>query len=145
MWLGYSTCKHLSARPAKRAAAAGSIDSTRSPLTAAPRVVAPLIDAQLMVTNITASQVVRRMTRHSFDVWVWAVQHRKGKSVRAQNGGHWSNDGVRIFNMAQAMNPHWPELEYQAWQDTRATLPLWTQIVGKIPLMATPWLNYSWH
>src|ERR1700679_571375 len=25
MWLGYSSCRHLSARPAKRAAAAGSI------------------------------------------------------------------------------------------------------------------------
>ena len=24
--------------------------------------------------------------------------------------------------MAQAMNPLWPELEYQAWQDTRTTL-----------------------
>jgi hypothetical protein len=47
--------------------------------------------------------------------------------------------------MAQAMNPLWPELEYQAWQDTRATLHLWTQIVGKIRLMQTPWLNHSWH
>src|ERR1700692_2516777 len=44
-----------------------------------------------------------------------------------------------------AMNPLWPELDYQAWQDTRATLHLWTQIVGKIRLMQTPWLNHSWH
>src|ERR1700690_3461234 len=27
IWLGYSSCRHLSARPAKRAAAAGSIDA----------------------------------------------------------------------------------------------------------------------
>ena len=47
--------------------------------------------------------------------------------------------------MAQATNPLWPELNYQAWQDTRATLHLWTQIVGKIRLMQTPWLNHSWH
>jgi hypothetical protein len=47
--------------------------------------------------------------------------------------------------MANPMNPIWPELEYEAWQDTRATLQLWTQIVGKIRLMQTPWLNHSWH
>jgi len=43
------------------------------------------------------------------------------------------------------MNPLWPELKYDAWQDTRATLQLWTQIVGKIRLMQTPWLNHGWH
>src|SRR5258708_5498093 len=45
----------------------------------------------------------------------------------------------------RTLNPPWPELEYQGWQDTRATLQLWTQIVGKIRLMQTPWLNHSWH
>jgi hypothetical protein len=39
----------------------------------------------------------------------------------------------------------WPELNYDAWRETRATLQLWTQIVGKIRLMQTPWLNHSWH
>ena len=39
----------------------------------------------------------------------------------------------------------WPELPYAAWKDTRDTLQLWTQIVGKIRLMQTPWLNHSWH
>ena len=39
----------------------------------------------------------------------------------------------------------WPELPYAAWKDTRDTLHLWTQIVGKIRLMQTPWLNHSWH
>jgi hypothetical protein len=32
-----------------------------------------------------------------------------------------------------------------AWQDTFATLHLWTQIVGKIRLIKSPWLNHSWH
>jgi hypothetical protein len=32
-----------------------------------------------------------------------------------------------------------------AWQDTFATLHLWTQIVGKIRLVKSPWLNHSWH
>src|SRR6266516_7480863 len=40
---------------------------------------------------------------------------------------------------------NWPELPYAAWKDTRDTLHLWTQIVGKIRLMQTPWLNHSWH
>jgi len=39
----------------------------------------------------------------------------------------------------------WPDLPYSAWADTCATLHLWTQIVGKIRLAFTPWLNHSWH
>ncbi len=38
----------------------------------------------------------------------------------------------------------WPPLPYPAWRDTCATLQLWTQIVGKIRLQLTPWLNHSW-
>jgi hypothetical protein len=39
----------------------------------------------------------------------------------------------------------WPALPYRDWQDTYATLQLWTQIVGKVRLAQTPWLNHSWH
>ena len=39
----------------------------------------------------------------------------------------------------------WPELAFENWKDTIATLHLWTQIVGKIRLKQTPWLNHSWH
>lgn len=39
----------------------------------------------------------------------------------------------------------WPPIPYEEWQDTCATLHLWTQIVGKIRLMQTPWVNHSWH
>ena len=38
----------------------------------------------------------------------------------------------------------WPELRYQAWHETAATLHLWTQIAGKVRLALTPWLNHSW-
>lgn len=38
----------------------------------------------------------------------------------------------------------WPELPYEAWNETCSTLHLWTQIVGKIRLARTPWLNHSW-
>jgi uncharacterized protein DUF5996 len=39
----------------------------------------------------------------------------------------------------------WPELPTAAWHETYATLHLWTQIVGKIRLAKSPWLNHSWH
>ena len=39
----------------------------------------------------------------------------------------------------------WPELPFAAWRDTCATLQLFTQIVGKIRLTLSPWLNHSWH
>ena len=39
----------------------------------------------------------------------------------------------------------WPVLDYPAWRETALTLQLWTQIVGKVRLAATPWLNHSWH
>jgi hypothetical protein len=39
----------------------------------------------------------------------------------------------------------WPDLPYGEWKDTLATLHLWTQIVGKIRLARTPWINHSWH
>lgn len=39
----------------------------------------------------------------------------------------------------------WPELLYPAWRETAATLQLWTQIVGKVRLALTPWLNHGWH
>src|SRR6266568_1332261 len=38
----------------------------------------------------------------------------------------------------------WPELDYGAWQDSCATLHLWTQIVGKIRLAHAPLVNHWW-
>jgi hypothetical protein len=43
------------------------------------------------------------------------------------------------------MPTEWPALPYAAWKDTRDTLHLWTQIVGKIRLSQAPWINHSWH
>ena len=41
-------------------------------------------------------------------------------------------------------NEQWPSLPFEEWKDTYATLHMWTQIVGKIRLATTPWLNHSW-
>ena len=38
----------------------------------------------------------------------------------------------------------WPDLTYSTWRETAVTLQLWTQIVGKIRLALTPWVNHSW-
>jgi len=43
------------------------------------------------------------------------------------------------------MAHHWPPLKLDDWQDTCTTLHLWTQVVGKIRLVQTPWINHSWH
>ena len=39
----------------------------------------------------------------------------------------------------------WPELDWLAWRETAIGLQLRTQIVGKVRLALTPWLNHSWH
>ena len=39
----------------------------------------------------------------------------------------------------------WPDLPSTGWKDTRDTLHLWSQVVGKLCLAAMPWLNHSWH
>jgi hypothetical protein len=41
-------------------------------------------------------------------------------------------------------NP-WPALVLEEWQDTLATLHMWTQIVGKIRLKLTPLVNHWWN
>lgn len=41
--------------------------------------------------------------------------------------------------------PIWPDLSSPALGATTETLQLWTQIVGKVRLARTPWLNHSWH
>ncbi|MDN5850856.1 MAG: DUF5996 family protein [Nitrococcus sp.] len=47
---------------------------------------------------------------------------------------------------SNALRPEiWPPLPYEAWQDTCATLHRWAQIVGKIRVAQTPWVNHQWH
>ena len=43
------------------------------------------------------------------------------------------------------MNDVWPALPFAEWKATCKTLHMWTQIVGKIRLTLTPWINHSWH
>jgi hypothetical protein len=39
----------------------------------------------------------------------------------------------------------WPELTLNDWIGTRDTFHMWLQIIGKVRLVQTPWINHSWH
>ncbi|MBV9230822.1 MAG: hypothetical protein JOZ18_16050 [Chloroflexi bacterium] len=39
----------------------------------------------------------------------------------------------------------WPALPYEAWRDTCQTLHMWTQIVGKVRMEMSPFVNHWWH
>ncbi len=39
----------------------------------------------------------------------------------------------------------WPALPLSSWNDTRATLHMWTQMVGKVRLALTPKVNHWWN
>lgn len=39
----------------------------------------------------------------------------------------------------------WPALPYEEWRDTCQTLHLWTQVVGKVRMELSPFLNHWWH
>src|SRR5258706_9948285 len=39
----------------------------------------------------------------------------------------------------------WPSLPLESWEDTRATLHMWTQVVGKVVLALTPRANHFWN
>jgi hypothetical protein len=43
-----------------------------------------------------------------------------------------------------AESTRWPALDYAQWRDTLQTLQLWTQVVGKVRLTLSPWLNHAW-
>jgi len=47
--------------------------------------------------------------------------------------------------MATNVTQPWPVLAFEVLKDTLATVQLWAQIVGKIRLIKTPWINHSWH
>jgi hypothetical protein len=52
----------------------------------------------------------------------------------------------RVVAVEKQMNqPAWPALPLPAWQDTYATLHMWTQVVGKVCVELTPLVNHCWN
>ncbi len=47
--------------------------------------------------------------------------------------------------MTATANDAWPALPLEEWQDTYATLHMWTQVVGKIRMAQSPLLNHWWN
>ena len=45
---------------------------------------------------------------------------------------------------SQVMTEAWPDIPFEPWKDTCATLQLWLQIVGKYRLRRAPWINHGW-
>src|SRR5262245_17740564 len=48
-------------------------------------------------------------------------------------------------SLSDPLSASWPDLPFAAWSETCATLHLWTQIVGKVRLAATPLVNHWWN
>lgn len=48
------------------------------------------------------------------------------------------------MNADRAAQAQWPALDYVQWRGTLVTVHMWTQIVGKVRLALTPWLNHGW-
>ena len=46
--------------------------------------------------------------------------------------------------MSRTLNNPWPDLAMFDLRPTTDALHLWSQVVGKVRLMLTPWLNHSW-
>ncbi len=46
--------------------------------------------------------------------------------------------------MSRTSNDPWPDLAILDLRPTTDALHLWSQVVGKVRLMLTPWINHSW-
>src|SRR2546430_15694835 len=52
------------------------------------------------------------------------------------------------FSMTAISSTHsttWPSLPLSEWANTKDTLHLWTQVVGKVRLALAPRVNHWWH
>jgi Family of unknown function (DUF5996) len=50
-----------------------------------------------------------------------------------------------VFSQNTPINQEWLSLPLAEWKDTKETLHLWMQIIGKIRLALAPKLNHWWH
>lgn len=52
---------------------------------------------------------------------------------------------ARAARSARSREERWPHLPLAEWVDTRDTLHMWTQIVGKLTVELAPFQNQLWH
>jgi hypothetical protein len=71
-----------------------------------------------------------------------ANEGRAGQLLRGPGCGE---GGILVMQSTSLRDEIWPSLPLESWSDTLATLHMWIQIVGKIRLAQSPWVNHSWH
>src|SRR5262249_1348440 len=74
------------------------------------------------------------------DVQSRDLRPRRDRSPRRRVSGR----GEAPMSGELSRGEPWPALPLEEWSDTCATLHLWTQIVGKIRLALSPWMNHCW-
>src|SRR5438309_4993072 len=91
-----------------------------------------------------------RISASALHTCVGAAKARAGRPQRWLRHQRFMPRGSREAQWANEMRTSddkrdpWPALNYADWRDTLATLQLWTQIVGKVRLVLSPWLNHGW-
>lgn len=60
-------------------------------------------------------------------------------------GDECTDTEVRAVSAAKAGRARWPEIPVEGWRQTRDTLHLYTQVVGKVVLAHSPAINHWWN
>ncbi len=63
-----------------------------------------------------------------------SIENQAGRNMDAK---HNTDEG----EMAEL----WPSLPYEGWKETLDTLHMWTQVVGKVRMELSPFVNHWWH
>jgi hypothetical protein len=77
---------------------------------------------------------------HNFDFGEAPEAAEIDYSINLPRG--WAMQRAAQFDSGDA---YLPELPYDSWKDTLATLHMWTQVVGKLRLALTPLVNHWWN
>src|SRR5947207_439861 len=72
------------------------------------------------------------------------MAHSHAISNNCLNLPYWS-DRRNALHCPSMTASRWPQLVYAELKGTCETLQLFSQVVGKVRLAQTPWLNHSWH
>lgn len=62
-----------------------------------------------------------------------------------QDGDRDGHDDRTVGGVSATGSPRWPALPVAEWQETRDTLHLYTQVVGKVVLAHSPAINHWWN
>jgi hypothetical protein len=69
---------------------------------------------------------------------------KNGFAVECAKLVEWIPGGIMATEKTSAHDQAWPALPLADWKDTLETLHMWMQIVGKVRLARSPYLNHWW-